>query len=143
MVRAAAATAFCLLLAAGTLDYNRHWMREEALWRHAVVCEPLSFRAHVNVGSYDYLAGRHAKARNHFERAVEIRPDNPRALYNLANAYKKLRRYREAADLYRKAADLGLESATETLHEMTNPTEKSSEGRGFSRHLSGHQDTKG
>jgi tetratricopeptide (TPR) repeat protein len=113
---AAAAVGVVLALQAGS--YNRVWLAEEPLWRHTLQCEPDSFRAHMNVGSYDYLAGRHGSAQDHFERAVALNPEDARAHFNLGNAQRRQARYQRAASSYAKAAELGLEPAREQLERL-------------------------
>ncbi len=114
-------------LAAGTVaavflvqavSYNRVWLTEETLWRDTLQCEPHSFRAHLNVGSYDYLAKSYRSAREHFQRAVSLKPEDARAHFNLGNAERHLGRFGNAATSYAKAAELGLKPAEEQLRRL-------------------------
>ena len=66
------AGAIALAFVVKDVSYNRVWLTEETLWRYTLQCEPDSFRAHMNVGSYDHLEQSYRSAREHFRRAVAL-----------------------------------------------------------------------
>ncbi|NNL85590.1 MAG: hypothetical protein HKP27_08065 [Myxococcales bacterium] len=110
--------AAALALLAGALNYNAVWQTERNLWVQTLRCEPDSFRAQVNVGSYAFLDGHYRRAEEHFRRAVELEPEDARAHFNHGNSLRRLRRFDEAAASYAKASELGLESAQQQLRAL-------------------------
>ena len=116
---ALAAVALALLgLAGWTLRENAHWRTEEQLWRHVARCEPRSFTAHMNVGGYEKLAGSHARALAHFDRAVALEPDRAVAHFNRGTVLYALGRQGEAGEAFQRAAELGLREARVALQSL-------------------------
>jgi tetratricopeptide (TPR) repeat protein len=55
-----------------TLHYNQYWKNEWTLWRYALGCNPLSFRAYNNLGSQYLRAGDYPKAIELLSQAINI-----------------------------------------------------------------------
>ncbi|NYT27492.1 MAG: tetratricopeptide repeat protein [Candidatus Thiodubiliella endoseptemdiera] len=43
---------------------------------------------------------------NAYQKAIEIKPDNHRAYYNMGNTYSELKKYQKAINAYQKAIEL-------------------------------------
>ncbi|HVW21472.1 MAG TPA: tetratricopeptide repeat protein [Opitutaceae bacterium] len=103
LVSAAAAAG----LGAATVQRNRVYRSEEALWSDTVAKIPYNERAHNNLGNALYLEGRAREAAAEYERALELQPeDNPEAQYNLGNCLLQEGRPQEAAARFREAIRL-------------------------------------
>jgi len=76
---------------------------EIALWRDASAKSPNKARPHNNLGDALKKAYDLNGAQQHFIRALEIQPDYPDALNNLATLYASVGRSAEATDLLLKA----------------------------------------
>jgi tetratricopeptide (TPR) repeat protein len=56
-------------------------------------------------GNVEYMAGKYAEAIRFYERALEIQPNYPPALRNLALAYEQLGKLEEAKGLWQKLVE--------------------------------------
>ena len=70
---------------------------------HASTSE-LRFQAYVGLGSAAAALGRLGEARENFEQALVLRPDNAETLFSLGLVAKHQNRYQEAASLFANAA---------------------------------------
>ena len=64
----------------------------------------LRFQAYVGIGSAAAALGRLDAARENFENALALRPDNPETIFSLGLVAKEQDRYQEAASLFANAA---------------------------------------
>jgi tetratricopeptide (TPR) repeat protein len=76
--------ALVCVLSGLTVQRNRAYLSEQAMWRDVLAKYPMNPRAHLSAGSSHFQAGRLAEARVHLERAVELDPSISRAHYALA-----------------------------------------------------------
>jgi tetratricopeptide (TPR) repeat protein len=83
-----------------------YWRNSEILFRHAINVTGGNFIAHLNLGDALQKEGLYDEAIQEFERALEIKPNNPRALYGLGIAYDNGGRVDEAVRQYLRAAEL-------------------------------------
>ncbi len=87
----------CVPLAVKTWKYNFVWTSEERLWDAALVSDPTSPHAMVEVAKRRVEAGKTDEALALYTRAIEVNP-MVMALNARANLYWKLGRLREAED---------------------------------------------
>ncbi len=78
---------------------------------------PTARALHVHMGRAERELGRPEEAAAHFERALEIAPDNPEPLFELANLRRAQGRSEEAEGLLRRARELRPADAA-TLHNV-------------------------
>lgn len=76
-----------LLFSSLTIMRNEIWFNEASLWEDTVKKSPRSFAAHNNLGNIYYLKGNLTGAVVEYEKALNIYPEHPESLYNLANIY--------------------------------------------------------
>ncbi|MFQ6672076.1 MAG: tetratricopeptide repeat protein, partial [Candidatus Tectimicrobiota bacterium] len=95
--------AVVLLFAINTMDRNRDWSDDLALWEKTVRQSPTSVNARMNVGKALFLRGRVAEAARHFEAALALAPAHVDALNNLGAAYAQLGRIEEARQAFHRA----------------------------------------
>lgn len=74
----------CAIYAALTLAQVHAMQNDLALWTRTLAYEPKSARAWVWTGLELKRAGRRDEARQHFQRALELKPDDASAMVNLA-----------------------------------------------------------
>ena len=109
----------CLLLAYATVERNRDYRSEQAIWHTVVAARPDNPRGHNNLGKAQYEAGELDSARVHYRQAVALKPFYPEAwgnlglvLYHLGDRDGAIRAYERAvAQDFRLAAtwyNLGL-----------------------------------
>ncbi|PWT77900.1 MAG: hypothetical protein C5B58_16030, partial [Acidobacteria bacterium] len=92
----------------GYLDYNR--AREElSLAQKSLPNEPLAF---VLAGYIDRRQGRWDQSTKNLEHAIEIDPQNPAVLQQLANSYRFLRRYADEKRVFDRAIAVAPKDAT-------------------------------
>ena len=83
-----------------------HWRNSEALWLHALACNPDNFVAHENLGSALDLKGQIGEAITRHRRAVELKPDYEIALNNLGLDLYLTGKGSEAIPHFQKALEL-------------------------------------
>jgi tetratricopeptide (TPR) repeat protein len=92
-----------------------YWRSTETLWQHALEVTTDNDVAHYNVAAFLLRRGQVDDAISHYEKALNIRPDERETHYHLsrallhaslANALMKKGRLDEALDHYRKAVEL-------------------------------------
>lgn len=108
-MRNSAVSAFAVVLAVFavlTFRQSLTWRTSEALYTQALRFYPDSFQAHNNLGSYyfNYL-NDFDRAREHFDKALEIKGDDPSILNNLAIMAREEGKIDEAVALHLRAAD--------------------------------------
>jgi tetratricopeptide (TPR) repeat protein len=91
------------------------WRSTETLWQHALDVTTDNDVAHYNVAAFLLRRGQADAAISHYEKALNVRPDDRETHYHLsrallhaslANALVKKGRLDEAVDHYRKAVEL-------------------------------------
>ncbi|GAA5843766.1 hypothetical protein JCM9279_000136 [Rhodotorula babjevae] len=86
------------------------WERALGFFREAVRRDPLHYNAWFGLGDVYLKTGKHALADYHFRRALEINPANTTLICCVGTVLEKLRRPREALEMYERAAVLAPES---------------------------------
>lgn len=94
----------CLgLLAAATWIQVGHWRDSVTLWSHALAVTIGNHRAHTGLGQFllhqpmdEAYSGKLAQARDHFDQAVSLQPNNPKYHFNLGVALLYLGQLAEA-----------------------------------------------
>ena len=85
-----------LLFALISLQRDRVWKDELTLWKDATSRAPLMPETHYNLGHAHHLAGDQIRARQAYERAVQLSPQYARAQANLGAIYRQEERFQEA-----------------------------------------------
>jgi Flp pilus assembly protein TadD len=93
---AVAAALVTLVLCERTVRQVGVWENSVTLWTHTLEGSPLSVVAHNNLGRALAERGQPGPAIEHFQRAVEIRPDYTEARYNLGSLLMRQGRLDEA-----------------------------------------------
>jgi len=78
----------CLALAWGALSWRQcgFWKSSEVFWRRTLVLNPESWAAHQNYATWLDSQGKTEEALHHYERSVEIDPEEPIGWINLGRA---------------------------------------------------------
>lgn len=97
--------ALALLLASLTRDYCRSYRGLEPLWRDTIAKNPGAWMARINLGILLNSKEEFAEAITHFDRAVELYPDDPQttALRSRGIAYTGLKDYDRALRDFNRA----------------------------------------
>jgi tetratricopeptide (TPR) repeat protein len=78
-------------LAAATVQRNRVYRSEQAIWSDTVAQDPANARAHLNLGNvWAHLPGQDPAAIAEYETALQLQPDFAEAHNNLGSAWSKL-----------------------------------------------------
>ncbi len=85
---------------------TRHWRDSEALWTHALGCNPQNPLAHSNLGNALARRGLVVEAIAQYRTALEIKPDDAMTHVNLGVALAGRREFDEAIVEYGKALDI-------------------------------------
>lgn len=96
-----------LLITAGlsyaTVKQNEVWKNDLVFWSYVISFTPEKPVIWTNIGNIYFNAGDYAKAEEIFTRAINLQPQQYTEIhYNLAQCYRKLRRFSEASDIYLK-----------------------------------------
>src|SRR3989475_3334698 len=100
-----AGVATCVVVGLGALTWNQAqvWHDSEKLWTHALARDPQSSIAENNLGVVRADQSKLAEAIEHYQRALQMRPDYAEAYFNLGNALFQQGKLAEASDHYRPA----------------------------------------
>jgi tetratricopeptide (TPR) repeat protein len=102
--------AFCgaLLLTLGILTWRQCGMYadNETLWRATIARNPDSFLAHNDLGLLLSQKGQMDEALEHYQKALEIKPQYVPAHYNLGNAFLQRGQWNEAIACFQKALEI-------------------------------------
>jgi len=79
------------------------WRDSETLWTHALACTAPNPAAHDNLGAALFSQGRLDEAMAHYQKALELKPDDVGALNNLGHALANGGQFNEAMAHYRTA----------------------------------------
>ena len=83
-----------------------YWKDSETLWRHTLACTSNNFVAHGDLGLALAAKGRTAEAIGHYQRVLELKPDDVKAHNNLGLALSDIGKVEEAIGHYQKALTL-------------------------------------
>src|SRR5437899_1296914 len=99
-----AGVATCVVVGLGVLTWNQAqvWHDSEKLWTHALARDPQSSIAENNLGVVRAHQSKLAEAIEHYQRALQMRPDYADAYFNLGNALFQHGKLAEASDHYRQ-----------------------------------------
>src|SRR5437899_3225622 len=99
-----AGVATCVVVGLGALTWNQAqvWHDSEKLWTHALARDPQSSIAENNLGVVRADQSKLAEAIEHYQRALQMRPDYADAYFNLGNALLQQGKLAEASDHYRQ-----------------------------------------
>ncbi len=86
-----------------TVDRNRDWRSQEALFSHTVRQSPDSAKAQFNYGTILFESRAIAEAAREFRRALQIAEDYPEAHNGLGNVLLRMRKLDEAEAEFREA----------------------------------------
>jgi len=92
-----------LLMVILTFKQTGVWKDSLALLEHAIAVTEGNYVAHNNLGSYLMRYKRFGEAASHFEKVVQIKPDDEKYLNNLGIALFRQDRYDEAMTYYLRA----------------------------------------
>ncbi len=97
-----------LLLVLGVTSWMRSSVYQDqiTLWKDAVLKSPNKARVHDNLGVVLKRHGHISEAMKEFERAVQLDPNDPLALNNLATIYCSIGRRQECGAFLRKAVNI-------------------------------------
>jgi tetratricopeptide (TPR) repeat protein len=98
-------------LMACTWKQTAYWKNSETLWRHALNCTTGNNLAYLNLGHELFEQRRLDEAISHYQKGLEIQPNNRQFHNNLANALREQGRLDEAIVHYEKAVQLDPGSA--------------------------------
>jgi tetratricopeptide (TPR) repeat protein len=98
-----AAGATLLLLVILTFKQTGVWKDSLVLFEHAIAVTEGNYVAHNNLGSYLMRHKRYDEAASHFEKVVQIKPDDEKYLNNLGIALFRQDKYDEAMTYYLRA----------------------------------------
>jgi Tfp pilus assembly protein PilF len=92
-----------LLLVILTFKQTGVWKDSFVLFEHAIAVTEGNYVAHNNLGIHLLGYKRFGEAASHFEKVVQIKPDNEKYLTNLGIALYRQKRYEEAMTYYLRA----------------------------------------
>lgn len=95
-----------LALMARTHDQVTRWHSSLTLFSHAVAVTENNWMMHNGVGTALSRDGRNNEAAPHFETAIRLKPDRPKAHFNLGHARFMQGRWAEAAACFQRSIDL-------------------------------------
>lgn len=107
----ALAAVLLLLMAVRTIDRNRDWASDYALFSAVVALYPDNARARENLAHAHYQQGNVRKAVEHYKRAIAINPHRVRPYYNLGLLYNAEGQYRAAIRVFKAALELNPDHA--------------------------------
>ncbi|HUJ09844.1 MAG TPA: tetratricopeptide repeat protein [Verrucomicrobiae bacterium] len=109
----AVATSVVVLIVLGTATWTRAGLygNSETLWRDTLAKNPQAWAAHNNLGLVLLHQGNIGGAIEHFQRALELKPDYEEAQYNLGIALARTNRIVDAISHYEQALRLAPNSA--------------------------------
>jgi Flp pilus assembly protein TadD len=90
-------------LAVGSFIQTSYWRDSDALWNRALACTTRNYVAHNNLGIVVAQKGHPAEAMEHFQRALEIRPNYADAHNDLGIVLLQQGRSAEAATHFQRA----------------------------------------
>jgi tetratricopeptide (TPR) repeat protein len=101
-----------VVLAAATMLQQRYWQTTLDTFEHALIVDERNYLAHGIVGTVYQAGGDDAKALQHFNRAIELRPNHFESVHNSAMSLLRLGRTDEAIARLRDALRIVPDSAS-------------------------------
>lgn len=95
-----------ILFSIKTLNRNKVWESQSALWENTAKTSPDSFKAHNNLGNFYRDSGRLDEAIDEFHHALRLFENYAEAHNNLGITYRKKGMHEEAYNEYQKALQL-------------------------------------
>jgi tetratricopeptide (TPR) repeat protein len=83
-----------------------YWKNSETLWRHALACTTGNTLAYLNLGHELFEQRRLDETISHYQKGLELQPNNRQFHNNLANALREQGRLDEAIVHYEKAVQI-------------------------------------
>jgi tetratricopeptide (TPR) repeat protein len=83
-----------------------YWRNSESLWTHTLACTSANYIAHNNLGYALLQKGSVDEAMVHFQKSLQIKPDDAEACYNLGYALLQKGRVNEAIAHFHKALQI-------------------------------------
>ena len=111
-----------------------HYFLAEGLWNQALAIKPSYVPAMIGLGTLYLAEGCPTDARKILSQAIEIDPNNPKVIYNLALAMDRCGRYEDAISLYKELLKHAKEispKAVRLVAKRLYEIEKSREGTGI------------
>ena len=95
-----------LILSFWTVERNKVWINQTALWEDCVKKSPNDSRVNNNLGGAYLIEGKYERAIPYLKKAVESDPENPFALYNYGFALQRMDNIGGAEKFYKKTIAL-------------------------------------
>jgi tetratricopeptide (TPR) repeat protein len=83
-----------------------YWRDSETLWKHALTATSRNWQAHNHLGCVLADRGRFGEALAHYEKSLEIQPNEAKTHYNLGNALSRYGQADRAIAQYQKALEI-------------------------------------
>jgi protein O-mannosyl-transferase len=83
-----------------------YWRNSESLWTHTLACTADSLTARINLGNALLDQGQVAEAMVHYQRALQLRPDDPEANVSFGYGLVQQRKPDNAAGYFQRALAL-------------------------------------
>src|SRR5712691_5672077 len=108
-----AGVAICVVVGLGVLTWNQVqvWHDSEKLWARVLARDPESYLAQNHIGVLLAEQSKPAEARDHYRKALQIRPDYADPHNNLGNALARQGKLTEAIEHYQQALHIKPDSA--------------------------------
>jgi Tfp pilus assembly protein PilF len=108
-----AGVAMCLVVGLGVLTWDqvKVWHDSEKLWTSVLARDPESYLAQNHIGVLLAEQGKPTEARDHYRKALQIRPDYADPHINWANALVREGKLGEAIEHYERALQIRPEHA--------------------------------
>ena len=96
-----------LLLLLGAISWQRTWVfqSQEILWTDTLAQNPTCWMAHINLGAILSQKGLVDQAKAHYQKAVDLEPEDADAHFNLGNAFYKTGDFDAAIAQFQKALE--------------------------------------
>ncbi|MGA3163237.1 MAG: tetratricopeptide repeat protein [Verrucomicrobiota bacterium] len=83
-----------------------YWRDTESLWNHTLACTSGNYVGHNSLGNGLAVQGRSVEAIEHYQKAIEIKPNYAEAYYNLGRLFAGQGRFAEAIGYYQRALEI-------------------------------------
>ena len=103
-VRLASSTLLLAIFGVRTLWRNIDWRNEENFWKSVIRVVPRNSKGHFNYGNVMFSKNELKESIKYFKKSLEITPEDPSTLVNMATSYYKLNRHDDAIAAYEEAS---------------------------------------